>query len=116
MSRINTTMSGDKGYTREDYEGEDMNAGFNARDLRLGELSEEFEDAFKAFIRNINAYIPGNITVRAVDDEEFTDRSLRALEADIKQVGADFGVIDPSYYLQFEKNTSQRTGADASNT
>src|SRR5690625_7515372 len=68
------------------------------------------------FIRNINAYISGYSTVRAVDDEELTDRSLRALEADIKQVGADFVVIDPFYYLQFEKNTSRTTGGDASNT
>ena len=116
MVRIYTSISGDQGYTRVAYEGVDMDAGFNARDLRLGELSEEFEEAFKTFIRNINAYIPGNITVRAVDDEEFTDRSLRALEADIKQVGADFVVIDPFYYLQFEKNTSRTTGGDASNT
>jgi len=116
MVRIYTSISGDQGYTRVAYEGVDMDAGFNARDLRLGELSAEFEEAFKAFIRNINAYISGNITVRAVDDEEFTDRSLRALEADIKQVGADFVVIDPFYYLQFEKNTSRTTGGDASNT
>jgi len=116
MVRIYTSISGDQGYTRVAYEGVDMDAGFNARDLRLGELSDEFEEAFKTFIRNINAYIPGNITVRAVDDEEFTDRSLRALEADIKQVGADFVVIDPFYYLQFEKNTSRTTGGDASNT
>src|SRR5690625_7912462 len=68
------------------------------------------------FIRNINAYISGYSTVRAVDEEEFIERSLRALEADIKQVGADFVVIDPFYYLQFEKNTSRTTGGDASNT
>lgn len=116
MVRIYTSISGDQGYTRVAYDGVDMDAGFNARDLRLGELSEEFEEAFKTFIRNINAYISGNITVRAVDDEDFTDRSLRSLEADIKQVGADFVVIDPFYYLQFEKNTSRTTGGDASNT
>jgi len=116
MVRIYTSISGEQGYTRVAYEGVDMDAGFSARDLRLGELGEDFEEAFKAFIRNINAYIPGNITVRAVDDEEFTDRSLRALEADIKQVGADFVVIDPFYYLAYEKNTSRTTGGDASNT
>src|SRR5690625_4935573 len=85
MVRIYTSISGEQGYTSVAFDGVDMDAGFNARDLRLGELSEEFEEAFQAFLRSINAYIPGNITVRAVDDEEFTDRSLRALEADIKQ-------------------------------
>src|SRR5690625_583734 len=39
-----------------------------------------------------------------------------AVEADIKQVGADFVVIDPFYYLAYEKNTSRTTGGDASNT
>src|SRR5690625_2587092 len=85
MVRIYTSISGEQGYTSVAFDGVDMDAGFNARDLRLGELSEEFEEAFQAFLRSINAYIPGNITARAVDDEEFTDRSLRALEADIKQ-------------------------------
>src|SRR5699024_12204769 len=77
------------------------------RDIRVGELGDEFEDAFKEFLRNINDYIPGNITVRAVDDEDFNDRSLRALEADIKQLDIDFVMIDPFYYLQYEKNTSK---------
>ena len=116
MVRIYTSISGEQGYTRATFEGVDMDAGFSARDLRVGELSDEFEEAFQAFLQSINAYLPGNITVRAVDDEEFTDRSLRALEADIKKLNTDFVVIDPFYYLHYEKNTSRTTGGDASNT
>src|SRR5699024_6906158 len=101
--------SGEQGITRATFEGVDMDAGFNSRDIRVGELGDEFEDAFKEFLRNINDYIPGNITVRAVDDEDFNDRSLRALEADIKQLDIDFVMIDPFYYLQYEKNTSKTT-------
>src|SRR5690625_3000307 len=81
MVRIYASISGEQGITRATFEGVDMDAGFNSRDIRVGKLGGEFEDAFKEFLRNINDYIPGNITVRAVDDEDFNDRSLRALEA-----------------------------------
>src|SRR5690625_272326 len=116
MVRIYTSLSGEQGITRATFQGVDMDAGFNSRDIRLGGLSDDFERAFRDFIGNLNEHIPGNITVRAVDDEDFTDRSLRALEADIKQLDADFVVIDPFYYLTYEKNTSRTTGGDASNT
>lgn len=116
MVRIYASISGEYGYTTVNFEGVDMDAGFNSRDLRLGGLSDEFEDAFEAFLKSINAYIPGNIIVRAVDDEEFSDRSLRALESDIIATEADFVMIDPFYYLAYEKNTSRTTGGDASNT
>lgn len=116
LVRIYTSLSGEQGITRATFEGVDMDAGFNARDLRIGNLSEEFEQAFREFVRALNDYLDGNITVRAVDDEDFNDRSLRALEADILQLGADFIVIDPFYYLQYEKNTSKTAGGDASNT
>src|SRR5690625_1810584 len=116
LVRIYTSLSGEQGITRATFEGVDMDAGFNARDLRIGNLSEEFEQAFREFVRALNDQLAGNITVRAVDDEDFNDRSLRALEADILRLGADFIVIDPFYYLQYEKNTSKTAGGDASNT
>src|SRR5690625_1667417 len=116
MVRIYTSISGNQELTRITYEGVDMDAGFNSRDIRVGELSEDFEEALRDFLRNLNDSIEGNIIVRAVDDEEFNVRSLRALESDIKQTEADFVVIDPFYYLHYERNTSRTTGGDASNT
>lgn len=116
MVRIYASISGEIGYTRVNFEGVDMDAGFDSRGLRLGDLPDDFEKAFEDFLRNINEYISGNIVVRAVDDENFVDRSLRALESDIKATDADFVVIDPFYYLAYEKNTSKTTGGDASNT
>lgn len=116
LVRIYVSISGDKEITTAHLQGVDMGAGFNARDVRVGALSEEFEEAFKMFVRNINDHIEGNITVRAVDDEDFTDRSLRALQADIERLDADFVMIDPFYYLTYEKNTSRTTGGDAANT
>ena len=116
MVRIYVSISGDKEITTAHLQGVDMGAGFNARDIRVGELSEEFEKAFREFVGTLNEHLEGNITVRAVDDEDFIDRSLRALEADIERLDADFVMIDPFYYLHYEKNTSRTTGGDAANT
>src|SRR5690625_2718949 len=116
MVRIYVSISGDKEITTAHLQGVDMGAGFNARDVRVGSLSEEFEEAFREFVRTLNEHISGNITVRAVDDGDFTDRSLRALQADIERLDADFVMIDPFYYLHYEKNTSRTTGGDAANT
>src|SRR5690625_5218210 len=69
MVRIYASISGEQGITRATFEGVDMDAGFNSRDIRIGELGGEFEDAFKEFLRNINDYISGNITVRARSEE-----------------------------------------------
>src|SRR5690625_2538015 len=41
---------------------------------------------------------------------------MLAHKSDIKQTEADFVVIDPFYYLHYERNTSRTTGGDASNT
>src|SRR5690625_825061 len=116
MVRIYTSLSGEMGVTKKLIDGVNMDAGFNARDIRTGGLNEDFEEAFRTFLANINEYLKGNITVRAVDDEDFTDRSLRALESDIESLKADYVVIDPFYYLHYEKNAGRTTGGDAANT
>lgn len=116
LVRIYVSVSGEQGITTAHMHGLDLDAGFDSREVRLGKLSEEFEAGFRTFLETIDDIIPGNITVRAVDDEDFTDRSLRALEADIESTKADFVVIDPFYYLHYERNTSKTTGGDAANT
>src|SRR5690625_1499507 len=116
LVRIYTSISGDQAITTATLDGVDMNAGFDANSLRIGKLGDEFEQAFRDFVRNIDKYIAGNIIVRAVDDEDAERKSLRTLEADIKQHDIDFVVIDPFYYLEYERNTSRTTGGDAANT
>nr|WP_255723600.1 DNA helicase [Sporosarcina sp. ACRSL] len=116
LVRIYVSMSGEMGVTTAQFNGIDMSAGFDSRDVRLGKLSHEFETAFRFFVDTLNERLEGNIVVRAVDDEGFDDRSLRALEADIVATEADFVVIDPFYYLDYEANTSKKTGGDAENT
>src|SRR5690554_15418 len=79
-------------------------------------MAHEFETAFRFFLDTINDELDGNIIVRGVDDPDFNNRSLRQLEADILQTKADVVVIDPFYYLDYEKNTSKTSGGDASET
>lgn len=116
LVRIFVSISGEEGVTTAHMHGMDLEAGFDSRDVRLGQLSHEFEVAFRFFVETMNDRLAGNITVRAVDDEDFTDRSLRALEADIEATNADYVVVDPFYYLHYERNTSKTTGGDAANT
>ena len=116
LVRIYVSISGEEGVTTAQLNGVDMSAGFDSRDVRLGQLADEFEEAFRYFVETLNDRIPGNITVRAVDDEDFGDRTLRALESDIEATDADYVVVDPFYYLHYEKNTSKTTGGDAANT
>lgn len=116
MVRIYTSVSGRIGVSVAELDGIDMEAGFDSRDLRYGKLSEEFEKKFREFLTSINAIIPGRIIVRAVDDEDFVRRDLRQLEADIIETKADVVIIDPFYYLDYEKNTSRTAGGDAAET
>jgi replicative DNA helicase len=116
MVRIYTSVSGRIGVSVAELDGIDMEAGFDSRDLRYGKLSPDFEKKFREFLASINAIIPGRIIVRAVDDEDFVRRDLRQLEADIIETKADVVLIDPFYYLDYEKNTSRTAGGDAAET
>jgi replicative DNA helicase len=114
--RLFVSISGRKGLTTAEFNGMDLDAGFNADELRKGQLSPEFETAFRFFVDTVNDEIPGNIIVRAVDDDEFVGRSIRDLEADILATKADVVIIDPFYYLDYERNSSKTAGGDAAET
>ena len=114
--RIYTSLSGDARMTKTLYDGQEIEAGFTARDIRTGSMEGDIEDAFKEFVAHINDHVDGNITVRAVDDEDFTDRSLKALKTDIDRTNADYVLIDPFYYMQYERNANKTTGGAAAET
>lgn len=116
LVRIYVSLSGDQGVALTEIDGQQMEAGFDSRDVRQGKLSEEFEAGFMDFIENLNTIIDGNITVRAVDDKDFDSRSLRDLKADIEQTKADVVMIDPFYYLDYESNSNKTTGGAAADT
>ena len=116
LVRIYVSISGREEVVPQKYLNIDMDAGFNAQDVRYGKLADDFEAGFETFLSTINDIIPGTIIVRAVDDEDFVRRDLRQLEADIAETNADVVVIDPFYYLDYEKNTSKTAGGDAAET
>src|SRR5699024_9540531 len=65
---------------------------------------------------NIGDYVEGNIVIRAVDEDGFDGRTLKYLRADIERTNADYVVIDPFYYMDYEANTTRKTGGDAEET
>lgn len=120
MVRLYTSISGDARLMSTYYDGTIIDSGFNARHIRTGQLldtqKDPVEDMFKLFVDNIDDYLEGDILIRSVDDDDFGIRTLKVLEADIKRVNADFVVVDPFYYMDYEKNEGRTTGGDAANT
>lgn len=116
LTRIYVALSGRKGLTVASLNGVDMSAGFDANDVRKGRLADEFEAAYRDFLVNLNSELAGNITVRAVDDDDFDVRTVAQVKADILATEADFVVIDPMYFMDYEANTSKTAGGDAAAT
>lgn len=116
LVRLYVEISGRKGLTKVNVADLDLTGGFDANDVRNGQMAQEFETAFRFFLDTLNDELAGNITVRGVDDPDFNNRSLRQLEADILQTKADVVIVDPFYYLDYEKNTSKTAGGDAAET
>lgn len=114
--RLYTLLSGRKGLTTTDIGGVSMAAGFDANGMRNGQMPHEFETALKFFLTTLDSEIAGKLIIRGVDDDDFHDRSLRALEADILRVDADVVIVDPFYFLDYERNTSKTAGGDAAAT
>src|SRR5699024_12136815 len=93
MVRAYVSLSGDMEIANKVIDGVDMAVGFDSDAIRHGTLGDEYEQALEAFLKSIDELLPGNVTIRAVDDEDFSGRSLRDLEADIEATKADFVVI-----------------------
>lgn len=116
LVRLYTSISGDAKLITTFYDGRNIDGGFNARDIRTGNLTDEFEETLEEFLRNIGDYLDGDITVRAVDDEDLTVRTVASIQADIERVGADFVLIDPFYLMDYERNDNKTTGGAAAST
>lgn len=116
MARAYSSISGRQGAMVATIDGVDYEVGFENRSLLAGKLTDEFEEGFEKFLRELNDMIPGEITVRAVDDEDFNRRDVRQLEADIMQTDANVVLVDAVYLLDFEANTSRVAGGDVANT
>nr|WP_275444606.1 AAA family ATPase [Paenibacillus sp. ACRRX] len=116
MARAYSSLSARDNIVQAEVNGQVFAAGFENTAMLRGKLPEEFEEGLHSFLVGLNESLAGTITLRAVDDKDFDDRSLRALEADIIATKADVVIIDPFYYLDYERNTSKTTGGDAAAT
>lgn len=116
MTRIYTMLSAKLGKTNITMNGEKFSAGFDSRDLRNGHLDETFETSFAEMLTEINSHIEGNIVIRAVDDLDFNTRDVKQLQSDIESTNADVAIVDPMYYMDYERNSSKTAGGDAAAT
>lgn len=116
LARAYSSLSARQGLLTAIIDGAEYEAGFENRALLTGKLSPEFEEGLRTFATTLPDTLAGNITLRAVDDADFSVRTIRELEADIRRTKADVVVIDPIYYMDFEANTSRVSGGDVAAT
>ncbi len=116
MARAYTSISARLGVCDAEINGIVQQAGFDNMALLRGQLAEDFEAAFIAFLTRVSEEMTGNIVIRSVDDQDFDSRRVRDLEADILVTNSDVVVIDPFYYMDYEVNTSKTSGGDAAET
>lgn len=116
MARAYASLSARSGIIKAELNGIEQYIGFQNREMLAGMLTPAMEAALEEFLTELNELMAGDVILRAVDDEDFHNRTLRQLESDIIQTKADVVVVDPFYYLQYEANTSRTTGGDAANT
>lgn len=114
--RAYASISARQGLFTAVIDGINYETGFPSKDVLMAKLPDEFYEALKDFISNLNNIVPGKIIIRAVDDPTFTSRNVRQLEAEIEFLKADVAVVDPVYYLDLEKNTSKTAGGDIAAT
>lgn len=99
-----------------DHNGVLTGAGFDVVKLLTGKLSEEEEGLFMTYVQDLPSRYPGKLFLRACDDPDLTDRSVRQIERDIIATEANVVVIDPFYLLDFERNYDRKVGGGAERT
>lgn len=116
LTRLYVAVSSFLELFEHEVDGNRYKGGFPARELLLGRLTESYEKGLESFLSYINEYFSGEIIVRAADHEDFYRRDCAQLEQDILQTKADVVLVDPIYYMDFERNTSKTKGGDIANT
>jgi len=113
MSRAYAMISALHKLQTVEHEGKRIKGGFDNQALSNGSLEERAEMSFEEFIRDINENLAGTIIFRCVDDDDFHSRRVKDLEADILATDADVVVIDPFYYMHYERNMDNKTSGAA---
>ncbi|MEK4697793.1 DnaB-like helicase C-terminal domain-containing protein [Bacillus sp. FSL M8-0063] len=112
LVRIYSIVAATKKMFNTKFKGVEYGVGFDTKELLMGTISDEHMAHFENFLKNINDHIAGNLVIRGVDCENFTDRSVKALEKDIINSNADVVLVDPFYYMHTPKNDSGVNGGN----
>ena len=116
MTRLYAQLSAVLEKTSVMINTEMVTAGYDSRMMRNGEMTDELEKDMFDMLSHINDHIEGNIVIRGVDDRDFSKRDVDQLNSDIQSTGADVAIVDPMYYMDYEKNESQTSGGAAAAT
>ncbi|WDS60602.1 DNA helicae [Bacillus phage BC-7] len=116
LSRAYSFVSAGASMQKQNIGGVEYIAGFKSNDLIKGNMEEKQREDFIKFGRNMGEYLTGDIIVRGKTDRDFHSRTVKDLERDIINTGADIVIIDPFYLLDYERNSNNTTGGAATAT
>jgi archaellum biogenesis ATPase FlaH len=116
LARAYSVLSAGQGVFSTKFNGVDLDAGFENKSLLMGELGDKFEEGFFQFLKDLATNLKGTLIIRGIDDEDFMNRGLAELEQDIISTKADVVVVDPFYYLDYERNVDGVNGGAAAQT
>lgn len=116
LARAYSFVSANAKMVKQNLNGVEYLAGYKSNDIIGGKLEEKQLEEFKQFGRNMGEYLSGDIIVRGKTDRDFHSRTIKDLERDILNTGADIVIIDPFYLLDYERNHNNTTGGAATST
>lgn len=116
LARAYSFISANASLQKQNIGGVEYLAGFKSNDLIKGNMEDSQREEFVEFIKNMGYYISGDIIVRGKSDIDFHSRTVKDLERDIINTGADIVIVDPFYLLDYEANRNNTTGGGATAT
>lgn len=116
LARAYSFVSSNAKMVKQNLGGVEYLAGYKSNDIIGGKLEERQLEEFKQFGRNMGEYLTGDIIVRGKTDRDFHSRTIKDLERDILNTGADIVIVDPFYLLDYERNSNNTTGGAATAT
>lgn len=116
LARAYSFISANASLQKQNIGGVEYLAGFKSNDLIKGNMEDSQRGEFVEFIKNMGEYISGDIIVRGKSDRDFHSRTIKDLERDIINTGADIVIVDPFYLLDYERNSNNTTGGAATAT
>lgn len=116
LARAYSFISANASLQKQNIGGVEYLAGFKSNDLIKGNMEDVKREEFVNFVQNMGEYLSGDIIVRGKSDSDFHSRTVKDLERDIINTGADIVIVDPFYLLDYERNSNNTTGGAATST